>query len=242
VRLAISVPCRSCARLEFAILAGDLRLRLELLELVAELEPDVLDAGEVLPGVGDASLGFLAPLLVLRHACGFLEKDAQLLGLRLDHAGDHPLLDDRVGAGTQASAEKEVVDVAATDGDVVDVVGTVAVARQHALDRQLDVLAPLPADATGTVVEVQLDRRAADRLAVARAVEDDVLHRLATQRGCLRFAEHPANRVDDVRLAAAVGTDDADELSRRGDGGRIDERLETGELDLGEAHGGLGSE
>ena len=127
------------------------------------------------------------------------------------------------------------MDVAAANRDVVDVVSRVAVARQHALDRELGVLAPLAADAPGAVVEDELDRRAADRLALAGAVEDDVLHRLAAQRGRLRFAQHPANGVDDVRLAAAVGTDDADELAGRADRRGVHERLEPGELDLGEA-------
>ena len=129
------------------------------------------------------------------------------------------------------------MDVATADRDVVDVVGRVAVAGQHALDGDLGVLAPLPADAPQAVVEVQLDRRPADRLALARAVEDDVLHRLAAQRRRLRFAEHPAHGVDHVGLAAAVRADDADELTGRADGRGIDERLEAGKLDLREAQG-----
>ena len=201
--------------------------------------PDVLDAREILARVGEPAFGFPAPLLVLRDAGRFLEKDAQLFGLGLDDARDHSLLDDRVGARAEAGAEEEVVDVAAAHRNVVDVVGRIAVARQHALDRQLGVLAPLAADAPWLLSKIELDRRAADRLAVAGAVEDHVLHRLAAQRRCLRFAEHPAHGVDDVGLAAAVRADDADELARRGDRRRIDERLEAGELDLGEAQGGF---
>ncbi len=220
-----------------AVLGRHTRLVLELRKLRTELRADVLDPRQVLARVGEAALGFLAPLLVLRDARRLLEEDAKLLGLRLDDARDHPLLDDRVGARPEPGAEEQVVDVAAADRDVVDVVGRVAIARQHALDRDVGVLAPLAADAAGAVVEMQLDRRAADRLAIAGAVEDDVLHRLAAQRGRLRFAEHPANRVDDVGLAATVRADDADELPRRGNGRGIDEGLESGELDLREAQG-----
>src|SRR6185436_10423841 len=82
-------------------------------------------------------------------------------------------------------------------------------------------------------------RRAADGLAVTGAVEDDVLHRLAAQRGCLRLAEHPAHGIDDVGLAATVGTDDSDELAWCGDRRRVDERFESGKLDLREAQGDL---
>ncbi len=221
--------------LVLAIFGRDPRLGVELLELARELDPDVLDAREVVAGVGEPALGFLAPLLVLRDARGLLEEDAELLGLRLDHPRNHPLLDDRVGARAEAGAEEEIVDVAAANRDVVDVIGGIAVARQHALDRQLGVLSPLPADPPGAVVEDELDRRPADRLALASAIEDDVLHRLAAKRRRLRFTEHPADGVDDVRLAAAVRADDADELAGRADRGGVHERFEPGELDLGEA-------
>ena len=60
--------------------------------------PDVLDARQILARVGEAAFGLLAALLVLRDARGLLEEDAQLLGLGLDDARDHPLLDDRIGA------------------------------------------------------------------------------------------------------------------------------------------------
>ena len=196
------------------ILRRHFRLLREALELPAELVADVLHARQVLAGIGKPPFGLLAPLLVLRHARGFLEEDAQLLGLGLDHARDHALLDDRVGARAEAGAEEEVVDVAAADRDVVDVVGRVAVAREHALDRDLGVLPPLAADAPEAVVEMKLHRRASHGLAIAGAVEDHVLHRLAAQRGGLGLAEHPAHGIDHVRLAAAVGADDADELAR----------------------------
>ncbi len=227
------------AGLVLAELGGDPCLRFELFQLRAELDPDILDAGQVLARVGQASFGFLAPLLVLRDAGGLLQEHAELLGLGLDHARDHALLDDRVGARPEARAEEEIVDVAAAHRDVVDVVRRVLVARQHALDRQLGILAPLAADPSRAVVERELDRRAADGLAFAGAVEDHVLHRFAAERGRLRLAEHPAHGVDHVGLAAAVGPDDPDQLAGRGDGRRINERLEPCELDLGEAQWNL---
>jgi len=102
-----------------------------------------------------------------------------------------------------------------------------AVPLQHALHRDLGVLRPLAARPPERIVEQQLDRRARERLAVARAVEDDVLHRVAAQGGGARFAEHPADRVDDVGLAAAVRTDNADELAWNVDGSGIYEGLEA---------------
>ena len=54
-------------------------------------------------------LGFAAALLVLGDARGLLEEHAQLLGLRLDDARDHALLDDRVAARAEAGAEEQSV-------------------------------------------------------------------------------------------------------------------------------------
>jgi hypothetical protein len=184
----------------------------------------------------EAPLGLAAALAVLRDAGGFLEEHAQLLRLRLDDAGDHPLLDDRVGPGAQAGAEEQVAHVAATDGDVVDVVAGVAVPFEHALDGDLAVLRPGAGRPAEAVVEHEFDAGPVGGLAVAGAVEDDVLHGLAAQMLGGRLAEHPAHGVDHVGLAAAVRTDDADELPGQGHVGRVDERLEAGELDVGKAH------
>src|SRR5204863_3307151 len=158
-------------------------------------------------------LGLATALLVLGDAGGLLEEQAQLLGLALDDAADRALADDGVGARPQAGAEEDVLHVAPAHRLVVDVVARRAVARQHALDRDLGKRVPLPAGARVFVAEHQLDAGAAGRLALARAVEDHVLHRLAAQLARLALAEHSAHGVDDVGFAAAVGPDDADALA-----------------------------
>src|SRR5690606_3959272 len=77
--------------LELAEALGNFGLALEPLDLVAELAADVLHAVEVLAGVGEPVARLAPALLVLRHARGFLEEDAQLLGPGLDDPGDHAL-------------------------------------------------------------------------------------------------------------------------------------------------------
>jgi hypothetical protein len=210
-------------RLQRAVLLRDLRLLLELDDLAVELAQDVFDAGQVVARVGQPVLGLAPALLVLGDAGRLLQEDPQLLGTRLDDPGDHALPDDRVGPRAEAGAEEHVLHVAAPDVLVVDVVAGVPVARQHALHRDLGVLTPRAADASFVVVEHELDAGAPAGLAVDRAVEDHVLHRLAAQLGGLAFAEHPADRIDHVGLAAAVGADDADEAAGHVDLGRVDE-------------------
>jgi hypothetical protein len=222
--------------LQCPVLRGHLGLLFELVQVVVQLAQDVLDARQVLARVPEPVLGLAPALLVLADAGGFFEEQAQLLGPALDDAADRALADDRVGARAQAGAEEHVLHVAPAHRLVVDVVAAGAVARQHALDGDLGEAVPLAAGARAGVVEHQLHAGAAGRLALARAVEDDVLHRLAAQLAGLAFAQHPAHGVHDVALAAAVGPDDAHALPRQLEGGGLGEGLEARELDLVQAH------
>ena len=69
-------------------------------------------------------------------------------------------------------------------------------------------------------------------LALARAIEYHVLHGFASQVPCRTFSEHPTNRIDDVRLAAAVRANDADDLPGNRDVSWVHEGLEPGEFDF----------
>jgi len=99
----------------------------------------------------------------------------------LDDPPDHPLPDDGVGARAQARAEEDVLDVAAAHRLVVDEVRRGAIAAQDALDRHFGVLAPLASGAAFGIVEHEFDAGPASGLALRGAVEDDVLHRFATE-------------------------------------------------------------
>ena len=195
-----------------AILACDASLSLEALHLRSEFEADVFDAGQVVAGIGEPMPGFLAPLLVARHAGSFFEEDTQLVGPGLDDPRNGALTDDRIGARAQAGAKEKVGHVLPANVQIVDVVLGLAATRQQALDRQLRVLRPLPGKPPERIVEDQLDGCPRDRLARSRTIEDHVLHRFATQLGRLRLTKHPAHRIDHVRLAATIRPNDADQL------------------------------
>ncbi len=212
-------------RFQFAVLFGDLGLFGQMGELLFQFQANVVHAQQILARIADAQFGFAAAVAVFGNARRFFEEDAQFLRLGLDDARDHALLDDGVSARTQPGAEENIGDVLAPHVLVVDVIAGIAVALQHALDGNLGVARPLPGGLAQAVVENQLDAGARHRLALAGAVENHVLHGFAAQRGGPGFAQHPAQRVDYIRLAATVGADDADELPRQGDMRRINEGL-----------------
>ncbi|MCW0424364.1 hypothetical protein NB713_002307 [Xanthomonas sacchari] len=223
--------------LQRLVLLGLARLPLEVLELLADLLAQIAQALQVLAGVADAGLGLLAPLLVLGDAGGLLQVHAQVFRARLDDLADHALLDDRVAARTQAGAQEQIGDVAAPALGAVEVVAAAAVAADLALDRDLVERGVLAGDGVVGVVEDQFHRGLRHRLARRGTGKDHVRQRIAAQPAGRTFAHHPAHRVDDVRLAAAVRTDDAGHVGRQVQRGRIDEGLEAGQLDGRQAHG-----
>ena len=224
------------AGFEATIFTGFLGLRFQVLELVAEFLANVVDAQQVFAGVLQPQFGFAAALPVLRYTGRLFEKTAQVFRFRLDDARDHALLDDGVATPAQAGAQEDVGDVAAAHMQVVEEIRRFAVALEHALDRDLRIRRPGPGRLAEAVVEDQLDAGAADRFAIARAIENDVLHVFAAQLLGGRFAQDPANCIDYIGFAATIGADDANQLARNRDVGWIDERLETSKLDVCESH------
>jgi hypothetical protein len=212
-----------------------LGLRLQMLQLFSKLLADILDTQQVFPGVLQTQFGLAPALAVFRHARRFLEEVADVLGFRLDDARDHALLDDGVAAPAETGTEENVGDVTAPHMLVVDVVTGFAVALKHPLDRDLAVLGPCPGGLAQAVIENQLDAGAGNRLALPRPVEDDVLHAFAAQLLGGGFAKHPAHRIDDVGLAAAIGAHYADKLARNRDVRGVDEGFESGKLDVRES-------
>ena len=213
----------------------------QVFDALAQFHADVVEARQVVAGVSQPPFCLPPALAILGDTRSLFEEAADLLRPRLDDARDHALLDDRVGARPEAGTEKQVDDVLAPDLGPVDEVARLATAVEHPLDRDLRVLGPLARRLALGVVEDQFDTGPRHRLAAGRTVEDDVLHRFAAQRRRPRLAQHPAYGVDDVRLAAAVGPDHADQLAGGVHRGRVDESLETGEFELGQAHVSLGA-
>ena len=71
------------------------------------------------------------------------------------------------------------------------------------------------------------DLGAAERGPVGGAGEDDVVHLAAAQRPRALRAEHPRDRVDEVRLARAVRADDDADARLELERGLVGERLEA---------------
>ena len=200
--------------LEPLVALRGLGLALELLQLARDLITHVLQALQILSGIPDAALGLAPALLVNGDPGRFLQITPQILRTGLDEPRDRALLDNGVATRAQPRAQKDIGDIALTAARPVEVVVRLGVAGDLALDGDLAVGGVRAADAAVTVIEDELDRRLADRLARRRAIKDHVRHGLAAQVLRRALAHDPAHRVDDVGLAAAVGPDHGDHFPR----------------------------
>ena len=225
------------AGVQGVVLGGHFGLLFQFFQVAGQLAQDVFDAGEVLLRVVQAVLRLAAALFVFGDASGFFQKQAQLLGAAFNDAADRALTNDGVRTRPQTGTQKHVLHVAAAHRLVVDEVVAATVAGEYALDSDLGELIPLPTGAVVAVVKIEFHAGAAGRFALGGAVEDHVLHGLATQLARLGLAQHPAHGVHDVGLAATVGAHHPHQLPRQHEVGRLSKRFEARELDGLKAHG-----
>ena len=214
------------------------RLPLQMTQLLVYFVTQVIQALEIFAGAGNAALRLFPAFLVTGDARGLFDEAAHLFGLRGDDTRDHALFDDGVTAAAKARAEEQLRDVLAAALATVDEIRRGAIARHLALQRNLGERGIGTGDGAVGVVEDQLDGGRTHRFAGIGAVEDDVVHRFAAQVLGGNFAHDPAHGIDDVGLAATIGTHDPGEVVREVGSGRVDERLEAGDLELGQTHPG----
>ena len=213
------VQLQSAFFLQLAVLQCHGRLALEFVKIGVEFAQDVVHTCEVLSRVFESCFCFTTAFFVLRNTRCFFQEQTQLFRARFNDPADRPLADDGVGAWAQTGAQEHVLHIAPAHDLVVDEVAGAALSREHTLDGNFSKLVPWPASPRKAVVEDKFNTRTTRWFAKTRAVEDDVLHRLATQLASSAFTQNPAHSVDDVGLAATVGANHAHALPRQLEGG-----------------------
>ena len=152
-----------------------LRLALERAELTAHLAQQVLKAKQVGLGRVEAPFGLLLALAVLEDARRLLDDAAPILRTGVEHRVDLSLADDDVLLTAHAGIGQQLLDVEEAAADTVDRVLAVAVAEQHAGDRDL---VELHRQQPRRVVEREADLRSPERRTLLGTGEDDVVHLL----------------------------------------------------------------
>ena len=134
-----------------------LRLFLQVLQLVFNFVTKVVQSIQIVARMTNTVFSFTATFFVLRYSCCFFKMSTQIFWFGLDEARDHALLNDRVTARPQTSAEKNTGNVLAPAANVVQEVLRLAIAGNTATHSDFTVTRILPAYRAVAVIEIQLD-------------------------------------------------------------------------------------
>ena len=199
------------------------------LELVLEGDQDVVQAGEVGVGGAQAQLRLVAAGVEAGDAGRLLEQRPALVRFGADQGADLALADQRRRMRPGGGVGEQDLDVAGPDLPAVDPIGRARAALDAARDLELVGVVEGGRRLARAVVEQHGGLGDVARGSIGGAAEDDVVHLGPPHLLGRTFAHDPLDRLDQIRLAAAVGTDDAGKpgLDRELDG--LDEGLEAGE-------------
>lgn len=206
-------------------------LNFQFFKTLVQFMQDIGYPVQIFTGIEKAVFCLPATFPVFGHARRFFKKGTKFFRTRFDDARYHTLPDNGVGSRAQSGTQKNILNVPATHGNVIDEISRAAFPRQDALDRQLTVLPPLTCNSSIRIVENEFNRSPTGWLALRRTVENNVMHRLTAQFRSPGLSQHPADCVDDIRFATAIWPDNADQFSIDPDRCGIDKRLETRQFD-----------
>ncbi len=141
------------------------------------------------------------------------------------------------GLGACARAQEKIGHVPETHRRLVDQVVALTRTVEAPGDGDLGVVLVFEGHLLGcVVVERERDLGEIMRAAGLAAAEDDVLHRPPAQVPGALLPHAPPDRIDDVRLAATVRTDNRKNVVVEVQDGSVDERLEADKLELLDLH------
>ena len=163
------------------------------------------------------------------HPGRFLEQLAALLGPQRERGIHGALADDHQLVRTQPAAGEQLHHVPQPRPAAVDEVFRIAGPIRAPRDRDLLELDRQP---PVVVVEGEDDLGHADRFPALGAGKDHVVGSAGPEGSVRLLAEHPADGIGHVALAAAVGPDDRGHAGLEDEPGRLGEALEAVELEL----------
>ena len=220
----------------FAITLRLARLALQRLKLRGELADEVGEAGEVGLGRGKPELGLVPAAVQAGDSGRVFEHAPALLRRGVDDLADPALAHERGRARPGRRILEQQPHVAGAHIPAVDPVSRARLALDPSHHFERVAVVELGRRFALAVVDEEGDLGAVARGAILGAGEDHVLHRRAAHALIRGLAHGPAQRLEQVRLAAAIGPDDAGEPAFDQEFGRFDEGLEAEKAKTGDLH------
>ena len=206
------------------VFPGLLALSLQRLYPILKLGEYVLHAIQVFLGALDALLGVQLAGLEFDDTRRLLENLTAVLRLGGQDLVDTALADQGITVFADAGIVEQVHDVPQSTGRAVDLVFALAAAVHPSGD---GYLGEVDGQRVVFVVENQRDLAVGQAAAGFGAIEDDILHLRAAQRLRALLTQHPAHRVGNIALAAAVGAHHAGDAVLKDDFGVVGEGFEA---------------
>ena len=203
------------------------RLPFQALDLRIELAQDVAHARQIALGGAQAQLGLMPAAVQPRDPGRVFQNAPPLIGLGVDDLADLSLTHQRRRAGAGGGVFKQDPDVTRPHVLAVDAIGRAGLALDAAGDFQRVLAIEFRGRAAIAVVDEDGDLGHVARRPIVGAIENHVVHGGRAHAFVGGLAHHPAQGLQQVRLAATVGSDDAGEPCRDHDLGWLHERLET---------------
>ena len=219
-----------------AVFRGLARLALQAVGLAVDLLQHVFEAREIFRRGVEAQLSLVPARMQPGDAGGVFKNAAARLRLGRNDLADLALAHERGRARAGGGVGEEKLHVAGAHLAAVDPVGRALLALDSA--RHLDRVGVVEGRRRRArrIVEHQADFGEIARRARAAARENHVVHAGRAHVFIGVFAHHPAQGFDEIRLAAAIGADDAGQARLDQEIGRLAEALEAQKAQALEFH------
>ena len=212
---------------QFLVFLRLARLLAQIRQLSADLADHVPEAFEIGFGRLETHFRLVTAAIEARDAGRVLQDAAALLRLGIDELADLPLLDQRPAARAGGGVGEQNLHVLGARFLAVDLVNGAGLALDAARDFQHVVVVEGGGGGALRVVDRNHHLGHVARRALIRAGEDHVVHGGGAHALVGGLAHHPAKRLQEVRLAAAVRPHDARKPRPDDKLGRLDEGFET---------------
>src|SRR5262245_9361001 len=230
-------------RLCCADLAGDLAIALrpacltpKLLQLRGELTNKVRQAREICLRRLQSELGLMAAAVQTGNASGIFEHTAALLRRGIDDLADAALAHQRRRARAGRGILEQEAHFAGASVLPIHPIGRTRLALDAARHFELVAIVELGRRSAGAVVDEQRDLGGVARRTILRACEDHILHGRTAHAFVGHVAHGPAQRLKQVRLAAAVGSDHAGQAGFDQELGWLDKGFEAEKAEASDFH------
>ena len=187
-------------------------------------------------GAANAVFSFTAAFFVFRNTCCFFNKNAQIIGACLDQTGNHALLNNRVAARPQTGAKENISDIATAALHPIEKIGALRFTGNTAADRDFGVAGVFTLQGAVTVIKYQLNTGLSNRFAGIGAIENHIGHCFAAQVFRRTFAQHPAHRINNIRLTAAIGPHHRGHIAWKACRSGINKGFKAGQPDAFQTH------